>query len=144
MSTAAEEKPKTNVAPPQLKSAGARPQTVTSASNPLFHTLLRRFHHITGVPMVLNTSFNENEPVVCRPHEALDDLPPIAGFVPGPDIVEQLKSGAELDGTRADKTELLRHALDATAAAGTTEIMFQPCGPDVDRELRAFMAMASA
>jgi carbamoyltransferase len=27
---------------------------------------------LTGVPMVLNTSFNENEPVVCRPEEALD------------------------------------------------------------------------
>ena len=27
---------------------------------------------MTGVPMVLNTSFNENEPVVCRPEEALD------------------------------------------------------------------------
>jgi carbamoyltransferase len=28
--------------------------------------------HMTGVPMVLNTSFNENEPVVCKPEEALD------------------------------------------------------------------------
>ena len=40
--------------------------------------------------------------------------------------------------------ETLRARLDATAAAGTSEIMFQPCGPDVERELRAFMAMASA
>ncbi len=38
----------------------------------------------------------------------------------------------------------LRARLDATAAAGTTEILFQPGGPDVERELRAFMAMASA
>ncbi len=38
----------------------------------------------------------------------------------------------------------LRARLDATAAAGTSEILFQPCGPDVERELRAFMDMASA
>ena len=38
----------------------------------------------------------------------------------------------------------LRARLDATAAAGTTEILYQPCGPDIGRELRAFMTMASA
>ncbi|MBM4210805.1 MAG: hypothetical protein FJ187_09695, partial [Gammaproteobacteria bacterium] len=34
--------------------------------------LIDTYRGITGVPMVLNTSFNENEPVVCRPEEALD------------------------------------------------------------------------
>ncbi len=34
--------------------------------------LIDAFRDITGVPMVLNTSFNENEPVVCQPEEALD------------------------------------------------------------------------
>jgi hypothetical protein len=34
--------------------------------------LIQRFSAITDVPMVLNTSFNENEPVVCYPEEALD------------------------------------------------------------------------
>jgi len=34
--------------------------------------LIEAFRDLTGVPMVLNTSFNENEPVVCRPEEALD------------------------------------------------------------------------
>ena len=34
--------------------------------------MIRAFEDITGVPMVLNTSFNENEPVVCQPKEALD------------------------------------------------------------------------
>ena len=34
--------------------------------------LIEAFRAISGVPMVLNTSFNENEPVVCRPVEALD------------------------------------------------------------------------
>ncbi len=49
-----------------------RLQTVTQDSNPLYYALIRRFAGLTGVPMVLNTSFNENEPVVCRPKEALD------------------------------------------------------------------------
>jgi carbamoyltransferase len=34
--------------------------------------LIEAFFRITGVPMVLNTSFNENEPVVCRLEQALD------------------------------------------------------------------------
>jgi len=49
-----------------------RLQTVTPAANPRYHALIAAFAKLTGVPMVLNTSFNENEPVVCRPAEALD------------------------------------------------------------------------
>ena len=52
-----------------------RLQTVhreTNPNDPKYHALISAFHAITGVPMVLNTSFNENEPVVCRPEEALD------------------------------------------------------------------------
>jgi len=49
-----------------------RLQTVTRESNPRYHELIESFRGITGVPMLLNTSFNENEPVVCRPEEALD------------------------------------------------------------------------
>lgn len=49
-----------------------RLQTVTEAQNPRYWRLIRAFERETGVPLVLNTSFNENEPVVCRPEEALD------------------------------------------------------------------------
>lgn len=49
-----------------------RLQTVTREGNPLYHGLICAFRDLTGVPMVLNTSFNENEPVVCTPAEALD------------------------------------------------------------------------
>ena len=48
-----------------------RLQTVCKQSNPLYHKLISFFLNQTGVPMLLNTSFNENEPVVCRPEEAL-------------------------------------------------------------------------
>ena len=49
-----------------------RLQTVSKTSNPIYHELISAFAKRTSVPMVLNTSFNENEPVVCRPEEALD------------------------------------------------------------------------
>jgi carbamoyltransferase len=49
-----------------------RLQTVSAATNPRYHQLIASFRDLTGVPMILNTSFNENEPVVCKPQEALD------------------------------------------------------------------------
>ena len=49
-----------------------RLQTVDRDSNPRYYAVIESFFRLTGVPMVLNTSFNENEPVVCRPDEALD------------------------------------------------------------------------
>ena len=49
-----------------------RLQTVTEAQNSLYHCLISKFEKLTGVPMLLNTSFNENEPVVCKPAEALN------------------------------------------------------------------------
>jgi carbamoyltransferase len=49
-----------------------RLQTVAAEDSPLYWRLIRRFGEMTGVPMVLNTSFNENEPIVRTPEEALD------------------------------------------------------------------------
>jgi carbamoyltransferase len=49
-----------------------RLQTVDQESNPLYWKLIRRFGDITGVPVLLNTSFNENEPIVQTPAQALD------------------------------------------------------------------------
>jgi len=49
-----------------------RLQTVTKDSNPQFYDLINIFGLATGVPILLNTSFNENEPLVCRPREALE------------------------------------------------------------------------
>jgi carbamoyltransferase len=49
-----------------------RLQTVSRASNPVYWELIRAFERRTGVPILLNTSFNENEPIVLRPEEALD------------------------------------------------------------------------
>jgi carbamoyltransferase len=48
----------------------ARIQTVTEDTNPRYFGLLSAFDALTGVPVLLNTSFNENEPIVCTPQEA--------------------------------------------------------------------------
>jgi len=48
-----------------------RIQTVSKAVSPDFHALVSAFYELTGVPMVLNTSFNENEPIVCTPEDAV-------------------------------------------------------------------------
>jgi carbamoyltransferase len=50
----------------------ARVQTVSPATNPRYWKVINEFGKLTGVPMVLNTSFNENEPVVCSPEEAVN------------------------------------------------------------------------
>ena len=49
-----------------------RLQTVSDSENPLYYRLIRKFQKKTGIPVVLNTSFNENEPICCKPEEALD------------------------------------------------------------------------
>jgi carbamoyltransferase len=50
----------------------ARIQTVDAETNPLFHDLLRTFDRLTGMPAIINTSFNvRGEPIVCMPAEAL-------------------------------------------------------------------------
>lgn len=58
-------------APTHVDGTG-RLQTVTPEANPRYHALISEFERQTGVPVVLNTSFNDNEPIVCRPEEALD------------------------------------------------------------------------
>lgn len=49
-----------------------RLQTVKRDENPLYYDLIETFRRKTGIPVVLNTSFNENEPIVCAPEEAVD------------------------------------------------------------------------
>ena len=50
-----------------------RPQTVSRATNPRYWELIKGFENITGIPAVLNTSFNVNaQPIVNTPHQAID------------------------------------------------------------------------
>ncbi len=58
-------------APTHIDGTG-RLQTVSRAANPLYHELYSAFDRLTGVPAVLNTSFNESEPMGNTPEQALD------------------------------------------------------------------------
>jgi carbamoyltransferase len=49
-----------------------RLQSVAREENPLYYDLIKTFQKKTGIPVLLNTSFNENEPIVCAPEEAID------------------------------------------------------------------------
>jgi len=48
-----------------------RAHTVSRATNPRYHAVLSHFRDLTGVPLVLNTSFNRHEPIVASPAEAV-------------------------------------------------------------------------
>jgi carbamoyltransferase len=61
-----------NIPAPTHVDGTGRLQTVTREANPRYHALISAFRDLTGVPVVLNTSFNDNEPIVCRPEEAID------------------------------------------------------------------------
>ena len=76
-----------------------RLQTVTREENPLYYDLISAFHRKTGIPVILNTSFNENEPIVCTPEEAIDcfqrtrmDVLAIGSFL----VVKQGREGDEV------------------------------------------------
>jgi len=58
-------------APTHVDGTG-RLQTVTPTANPRYWRLISEFERQAGVPVVLNTSFNDNEPIVCKPQEAID------------------------------------------------------------------------
>jgi carbamoyltransferase len=49
-----------------------RLQTVRKEHHERYYGLIKAFNDLTGVPVVINTSFNENEPIVCSPDEAID------------------------------------------------------------------------
>ena len=49
-----------------------RLQTVYKETNEKYYNLINNFYKITNVPLILNTSFNENEPIICKPEEAID------------------------------------------------------------------------
>jgi carbamoyltransferase len=65
------EKRKVIPAPTHVDGTG-RLQTVRRDQNPRYYDLIKAFGERTGVPVLLNTSFNENEPICCTPEEAVD------------------------------------------------------------------------
>lgn len=80
-------------APTHVDGTG-RLQTVSRQTQPLYWRLIKEFERISGVPVVLNTSFNENEPIVCTPHEALDCFlrTKMDDLVMGPFLISRTKT----------------------------------------------------
>ncbi|GAB4176499.1 MAG: carbamoyltransferase C-terminal domain-containing protein [Thalassobaculales bacterium] len=74
----------------------ARPQTVSAAASPDFHRLIAAFAARTGLPLVLNTSFNENEPIVDTPAQAVDCFlrTGMDALAIGPLLLERTSAGA--------------------------------------------------
>jgi carbamoyltransferase len=50
----------------------ARPQMVSKKTNPRYWNLINEFRKLTGIPLLLNTSFNVQEPIVCTPQDAIN------------------------------------------------------------------------
>jgi len=70
----------------------ARIQTVNRSQHPLYYDLLRAFQRRTGVPVLVNTSFNtRSEPMVCSPRDAIECFwtSPIDALVIGPFLLEK-------------------------------------------------------
>jgi carbamoyltransferase len=75
----------------------ARVQTVDRRTNPRFHALLREFDRLTGVPVLINTSFNvRGEPIVCAPRDAIEAFyaTPLDALAIGSFILEKPGRGA--------------------------------------------------
>jgi len=63
---------KKNIIPAVTHTDGtARVQTISKQSNPLVWKLISEFEKISGIPVIINTSFNRQEPIVCTPDEAI-------------------------------------------------------------------------
>jgi carbamoyltransferase len=73
----------------------ARVQTVNRAQHPLYYDLLKAFQRRTGVPVLVNTSFNtRGEPIVCSPRDAVESFwtSPLDALVIGSFILEKKQS----------------------------------------------------
>jgi carbamoyltransferase len=70
----------------------ARIQTINRAQNPIYYDLLQAFHARTGVPVLVNTSFNtRGEPIVCTPRDAVECFwtSPLDALLIGPFLLEK-------------------------------------------------------
>ena len=93
-----------------------RLQTVERDVNPLYWSLLKRFGELTGVPILINTSFNENEPIVNTPAQAHRLLPAHEHgrsgdrLVPGAQI-DRLEDASNTGASAGDRDDLRLHLL---------------------------------
>lgn len=76
----------------------ARIQTINRAQNPVYYAILKKFYERTGVPVLVNTSFNtRGEPIVCTPRDAIECFwtSPLDALVIGSFLLEKEKANNE-------------------------------------------------
>lgn len=85
-----------------------RLQTVSARTNPRYYSLIKAFGRLSGVPMLLNTSFNENEPIVLTPAQALDCFlrTSMDVLVMGCHVLERPRAAVEAIGDKAARVEI--------------------------------------
>jgi carbamoyltransferase len=89
----------------------ARPQLVTKSSNPSLHATLTHYHEISGIPSVINTSFNmHEEPIICTPEEA------VRGFLAA--HLDALAIGEYLAVNDSEQARVRREAAQVVASGG--------------------------
>jgi carbamoyltransferase len=89
----------------------ARPQLLTKAGNPSLHATLTHYHELSGIPSIINTSFNmHEEPIVCTPEEAVD------GFLAA--HLDALAIGDYLVVNDSERARARRAAAEAVASGG--------------------------
>lgn len=104
-----------------------RPQSVHEATHPRYHAMISAFHRRTGVPLIVNTSFNRRgEPIVCTPKDALESFREldVDALAIGSFLVEKMQ--AKASGIRSDSELAALHGgrrllLRLTVRADTRE-----------------------
>lgn len=99
----------------------ARVQTVNRGQHPRYYELLRAFHARTGVPVLINTSFNtRGEPIVCSPRDALECFwtAPLDALVIGSFVLEKPQEGRYGAGGLCSDTDISTPALAGALSAG--------------------------
>jgi len=98
-----------------------RVQTVTELHNPRFYRLIREFGRLTGVPVVINTSFNvRGEPIVCTPRDAYNTFvnTGIDALVIGNHVVTEKPEAVDFDAGMRRSVQLESHALTEASVTG--------------------------
>lgn len=92
------------------RDGSSRLQLLHRQDNPLFHALVSAFYRLTGVPMLLNTSFNDREPIVCTPEDACRTWlkTRFDAMVIGPFLVTGLKPWERRPGLSAFEREAMK------------------------------------
>ena len=104
-----------------------RIQTVNKIDNEKFYSLLKEFDKMTNTPVILNTSFNDKEPMICTPQDAIKTCmnSDIRWIVFGNMLVDLSNQKVEIDSQELSKKHLLNNELNQKALDTPVQMMFR-------------------